>query len=51
MASEVAALLKQLLDSPRRVVLEHRPVKVIGYDGVAMRDALIRQLQGGSTAG
>jgi hypothetical protein len=40
-----AALMTQLLDSPRRVILEHRPIKFIGYDGIAMRDALIGALQ------
>jgi general stress protein 26 len=40
-----AALMTRLLDSPRRVVLEHQPVKFIGYDGIAMRDALIGALR------
>ncbi len=39
---EVAAgLMTHLLDSPRRIVLEHTPVKFITYDGQAMRDALL----------
>ena len=44
--SQAASLMTQLLDSPRRIVLEHRPVKFIGYDGIAMRDALIGSLRG-----
>lgn len=40
-----AGLMTRLLDSPRRVVLEHQPVKFIGYDGIAMRDALMGALR------
>lgn len=41
-----------LLDSPRRVVIEHEPVMQISYDGIAMRDSLVARisavLEGGS---
>ena len=43
---QTAALMTQLLDSPRRIVLEHQPVKFLTYDGIAMRDALIASLPG-----
>jgi hypothetical protein len=43
--TRAAALMTQLLDSPRRVILEHEPIKFIGYDGIAMRDSLMAALQ------
>jgi len=41
---QTAHLMTQLLDSPRRVVLEHQPVRFLSYDGIAMRDTLIASL-------
>ena len=40
--------MARLLDSSRGVILEHEPVKFIGYDGIAMRAALVNELRGKS---
>ena len=41
---EMAEAFVNLLDSPNRVILEHEPIKFISYDGIAMRDELVKQL-------
>lgn len=42
--SDMAEAFVNLLDSPNRVILEHKPVKFISYDGIAMRDDLISKI-------
>ena len=43
---EMAQVFINLLDSPRRIILEHEPVKYITYDGQAMGDSLMDQMSG-----
>ena len=42
----MSQIVADLLDSPRRLVLEHEPVTSFSYDGIAMRDALAAQILG-----
>jgi general stress protein 26 len=48
---DMAKAFVGLLDSPRRVILEHEPVKFISYDGIAMRDSLIARISEAMNAG
>jgi len=42
---EGAAMFEEMLDSPNRVVIELRPVKVISYDGALLFEAIARSRQ------